>query len=537
MNDKSQRRLAAILAADVVGYSRLMDAEEARTLAGLRALRQEMLEPCVAEHRGAVVKRMGDGWLVEFASVLDAVNCAVVVQHRLAEHDFIKLRMGIHVGDIVHEGEDIYGTGVNVAARLEAICRPGGICISDRVFHEVKRKLEVAFVDGGTPSLKNIEDPIQVYHLADGADEPTPSSSANAKAETVQTGKPRVAVRDLQAIGVNAELEALAQGLRQGLVDGLAKSTALTVAASEIDGCDFLLTGTARAAGERLRLSFTLTDLESASQIWSERYERRLDDIFDLEDEVAQAVVYAARLRMKAAESQLLRDRENADLSVTDLLTKAAGYLGQWISEGPAALDTLAVALEKAPENTMAHAMTAGALVYMSDFSPIGLSRESRERIELHLGRAVSLRGAGFFEHLIKGIAEADLNLDFAEAKVQFETALQYSPGLMPAEIALVNANCHLGGREDGLQRLRHLVANDRTGPHRFRQARELAVCLAMFGRDAEAAEVMRRIGAQQSDLRRNQLILAATLALAGDIVAAEAAVAALTEDFPDLSI
>lgn len=534
---RAQRRLAAILAADVVGYSRLMDAEEMRTLAGLRALRQETLEPCVADHRGAVIKRMGDGWLIEFASVLDAVNCAVAVQQRLADHDFLKLRMGIHVGDIVHEDEDIYGAGVNVAARLEAIARPGGICISDKVFDEVKRKMDVCFTDGGLQSLKNIEDSVRVYHLANGAAEEAAPPLADAKPEAAQTGKPRVAVRELQVIGMDPEVEALAQGLRPGLLDGLAKSTALTVAASENDGCDFLLTGTARTAGGRLRLSFTLTDIASASQIWSERYDRRMGDIFDLEDEIAQAVVYTVRLQLKAAEFQLLKDTDNAELSVPDLLSKAAGYLVRWDNEGFTALDTLAAAIEKVPENAMAHAMMANALLYLDDLSPMDLSRERADRIAFHIDKAISLPGARYFEHLVKGIIEADLNMDFVAAKVHLETALQYSPGLVPAEIALANANCHLGGSEDRLQTLRQMVATDRTGPHRFRQARELAVCLVMFGHEAEAAEIMRRIGAQWPDLKRNQLILAATLALAGDIDAAGASVAALLKEFPDLSI
>lgn len=532
-----QRRLAAILAADVVGYSRLMDEDEARTLGGLRALRQETLEPCVADHRGAIVKRMGDGWLVEFASVLDAVNCAVAVQRRLADYAFLKLRMGIHVGDIVHEDEDIYGTGVNVAARLQAIARPGGLCVSDKVFDEVKRKLDVAFTDGGRQPLKNIEDSVQVYHLANGSEEEPPPPPASANPEEAHANKPRVAVRELQVIGANAELEALAQGLRPGLLDGLAKSTALTVAASERDGCDFLLAGTARAAGERLRLSFVLTDLANATQVWSERYDRRMHDVFDLEDEIAQAVVYAVRLQLKAAEFQLLKDKDDAELSVPDLLSKAAGYLVRWSSEGSAALDTLATALEKAPDNTMAHAMTASALYYLSDFSPMDLSRERADRIAFHTGKAISLPGAGPFEHLVKALIEADLNGDFAAAKVQLETALQYSPGLVPAEIALANVDCHLDAGEARLETLRQMIATDRTGPHRFRHARELAVCLVMFGREAEAAEVMRRITAHRPDLRRNQLVLAATLALAGDIDAAKATVAALLTEFPDLSI
>lgn len=532
-----QRRLAAILATDVVGYSRLMDADEARTLAGLRALRQEMLEPCVRDHRGEVVKRMGDGWLIEFASVLDAVNCAVAVQQRLADHDFLKLRMGIHVGDIVHEDEDIYGAGVNLAARLEAIARPGGICISDKVFDEVKRKLDVPFIDGGLQSLKNIEDSVRVYHLANGSQEEAGAPRARPEQKEAQRGKPRVAVQDLQLAGANAELEALAQGLRSGLLDGLTKSPAVTVAASESDDCDFLLSGTARMAGERLRLSFSLTDVANATQIWSERYDRRMDDIFDLEDEIPQAVVYAMRLQLKVAEFEQLKDRDNAELSVPDLLSKAAGYLVRWSGEGSAALETLAAALEKAPQNTMAHAMTANALIYQNDSSPMDLPRESVEWIAFHAGKAISLPGAGSFEHLVKGLAEADLNRDFAAAKLQLETALQYSPGLAPAEIALANVDCHLDGGEDRLDRLRQMIAIDRTGPHRFRQARELAVCLVMFGREAEAAEIMRRITVQRPNLKRNQLILAATLGLAGEIDAARAIVATLLAEFPDLSI
>jgi adenylate cyclase len=443
--------------------------------------------------------------------------------------------MGIHVGDIVHEGEDIYGGGVNVASRLEAIARPGSVCISDKVFDEVKRKLEFRFVDGGPQSLKNIEDPVRVFHLANGPDEA--QQPADATPAVPQSAKPRVAVRELEVIGTNAELQALARGLRPGLLDGLAKSTALTVAASENDGADFFLAGTARAAGDRLRLSFTLTDIASASQIWSERYDRRIDDIFDLEDEIAQAVVYTVRLQLKTAEFQSLKDRKDAELSVPDLLSKAAGYLVKWETSGTTALDTLDMALEKAPGNAMAHAMKASGLYYMAEFSPLHLSDEDAAQIMSHIDTAISLPGAGFFEHIVKGFFEADLNRDFAAAKVELQTSLQYTPGMTPAEIALANAECYLGGNEDRLQALSQMIATDRTGPHRFRQSRELAVCLVMFDRTAEAAETMRRIGAQRPALKRNQLILAATLALAGDIDAARTTAAALLAEFPDLSL
>lgn len=183
------RHLAAVLAADIVDYSRLMDEHEIATLAALRQLRSDILEPAVTEFHGIIIKRMGDGWLAEFGSILDAMTCAVYIQRQLATHGSLKIRIGVHLGDIIHDGEDIYGGGVNIAARLESIANVGGICISKIVYDAVKREMDLNFIDGGAQRLKNIKEPIKVYHCGFGT-EPTSVVSTSDRADPGRgTGK------------------------------------------------------------------------------------------------------------------------------------------------------------------------------------------------------------------------------------------------------------------------------------------------------------------------------------------------------------
>lgn len=307
-----QRRLAAILAADVVGYSRLMEADETGTLSALKARRSDVLAPLVAEHHGRLVKVMGDGVLVEFGSAVNAVQCAVELQRRteeanaaLPEARRIRLRVGLNLGDVIVEGSDLYGDGVNVAARLEALAVPGGICLSGSIHDQVKRKLDVRVEDLGPRPLKNIAEPVQVYRVVLDA-EPVQRTET---ALLALPAKPSIAVLPFTNMGGDAE-DVFVDGLTEDLITDLSRNGELFVIArhstfaykgKSVDvrvvardlGVRYVLEGSARRAAGRVRINAQLIDAIGGDHVWAERFDRDLEDIFAVQDEVTQRIVEA----------------------------------------------------------------------------------------------------------------------------------------------------------------------------------------------------------------------------------------------------
>jgi len=306
-----ERRLAAILAADVAGYSRLMGADEEGTLAALKALRRELADPKIKEHRGRIVKTTGDGLLIEFASVVDAVRCAVEVQREMAERNDdvlpdrrIEFRMGINLGDIIKDGRDIHGDGVNVAARLEALAEPGGICVSRVVRDEVRDKLAFSFEDMGEQQVKNIARPVRVYRVHDRAvpiAEPLPAPPQPLPLPD----KPSVAVVPFANMSSDPEQEFFSDGIAEDIITALSRYPSLFVVARNssftykrraVDvkqvgrelGVRYILEGGLRKAGNRIRVTAQLVEAETGRHVWAEHYDRDLADIFALQDEITE---------------------------------------------------------------------------------------------------------------------------------------------------------------------------------------------------------------------------------------------------------
>ncbi len=317
------RKIAAILVSDVVGYSRLAGADEDRILARLRALRSDLIDPTIAVHNGRVVKRTGDGSLVEFRSVVDAVRCAIEVQNAMVERNAglpaerrIEFRVGIHLGDVVEESDgDLMGDGVNIAARLEGICEPGSICLSEQAYWQVKARLDLAIDDRGAVHLKNITDPVHVYSLQVGARTPAPSA---AQAEPVKReeslprlalpDKPSIAVLPFQNMSGDAEQEYFADGMVEDIITGLsrikwlfviARNSSFVYKGKAVDirqvgrelGVRYVLEGGVRKAGDRLRISAQLIEAETGAHLWADRYDGALEDVFDLQDQITDKVV------------------------------------------------------------------------------------------------------------------------------------------------------------------------------------------------------------------------------------------------------
>jgi adenylate cyclase len=321
-----QRRLTAILAVDVAGYARLMGVDEEGTLSRLNAHRREFLEPKIAEHRGRIVKRTGDGILIEFASAVDATRCAVEIQRGMNERNAavpqdkrIELRIGINVGDIIIEDGDIFGDGVNIAARLEGIAVPGGICISDDAYRQVRDKLDANFQDAGEQELKNIARPVRVYQLQPGGD-------AQGAPALALPDKPSIAVLPFQNMSGDPEQDYFCDGMVEDVITGLsrikwlfviARNSSFTYKGRAIDvkqagrelGVRYMLEGSVRKAGNRVRITSQLVEAETGRHLWAERYDRPMEDIFAVQDEITLSVVGAIEPNLLQAEIERVKQK------------------------------------------------------------------------------------------------------------------------------------------------------------------------------------------------------------------------------------
>jgi len=339
-----ERRLAAILAVDVAGYSRLMGADEEGTLAALRAVRRELGDPKIAEHRGRIVKTTGDGLLAEFASVVDAVRCAVEVQREMiarnagvASEKRIEFRVGIHQGDIIVEDGDIFGDGVNLAARLEGLAEPGGICVSRVVRDEVRDKLDLAFDDLGEQRVKNITRPVRTYRVALGA---SSRAALPVEAPLPLPDKPSLVVLPFQNMSGDPEQEYFVDGMVEEITTAIARlpwlfviarNSAFTYKGKPVNvkqvaqelGVRYVLEGSVRKAGNRVRITGQLIDTITGAHIWADRFDGALDDIFDLQDRVASSVAGAIEPKLRQSEIERASRKPTANLTAYDLYLRA----------------------------------------------------------------------------------------------------------------------------------------------------------------------------------------------------------------------
>ena len=333
-----ERRLTAILAADVVGYSRLMAEDEEATLSLVQAHRADLFDPKVAENNGRIIKLMGDGTLVEFSSVIDAVNCAIAIQSALAETgSTIRLRIGINLGDVILESGDIYGDGVNIAARLESLADPGGVCISDSVHQIIRGKIDIAFSDMGEQTLKNIDQSVRVWQWLERA---TASTTKTDSEPLELPDKPSIAVLPFSNMSGDPEQEFFADGMTEDIITELSRfeelfviawNTSFTykgqrVTAKEVAeelGIQFVLEGSVRKAGQKVRISAQLINGRDGSHIWAERYDGHLEDVFDLQEQVTSQVVSGIALQINEAEMARMGQREGKFDSAYELAWSA----------------------------------------------------------------------------------------------------------------------------------------------------------------------------------------------------------------------
>ncbi len=383
MVEQVERRLAAVLAADVAGYSRLMGADEEGTLARLKAIRKSLVDPAIAAHRGRVVKTTGDGMLVVFASAVDAARSAIEVQRSMSSENAgvqqdsrIEFRIGIHIGDIMIDDSDIFGDGVNIAARLEGIARPGGVCISDDAYRQIRGKVEMACDDLGPQVLKNIAEPMRVWQVEfdqDAARALTERAPALALPD-----KPSIAVLPFQNMSGDPEQEYFADGIVEEIITALSRFKMLFVIARNssfaykgraVDikqvgrelGVRYVLEGSVRKAAGRVRITGQLIDAANGSHLWADRFEGDLNDVFALQDEVTSKVVSAIQPKLLQTEIELAARRRTGNLSAHDLFLRSLPHFYAVTREGMLqAKELLARALELDPRYGAAASLAAG---------------------------------------------------------------------------------------------------------------------------------------------------------------------------------
>ena len=452
--DRLQRRLAAILSADVVGYSRLMGMDEAGTLSRLNALRRELIDPAIAAHSGRIVKLMGDGALVEFASAVDAVTCAIEIQRQLREHDAggseanpIQFRIGINVGDIIIEGEDILGDGVNIAARIEGIAEPGGISISEDAWRQVQGKVATNFVDAGEQSLKNIARPVRVYRLDLAPKAAT--ASVVLRPMPAQSDKPSIAVLAFNNMSGDPEQEYFSDGISEDIITDLSKLSELHVIARNssftykgkpVDvkqvgrelGVHYVLEGSVRKAGNRVRVTGQLIDAASGAHIWADRFDRDLTDIFAVQDELTREIIAALKVKLTPGKKERLMRRNTIDEEAYDFFLR--GRERAWLttrSGNVEARNLLGRAVAINPDFAAAHAFIGFTHVndYINGWAEVP---ERSLQIGLEIAeRAVQLDEAepqghyvlavalGFNRQIDRGLAEARRSVALAPSFAQ----------------------------------------------------------------------------------------------------------------------
>jgi len=550
------RRVTAILAVDVVGYSRLMGTDDEGTLAQLKAHRRDLLDPKIKEHQGRIVKTTGDGMLAEFASVVDALRCVTEVQRdmrvrnaEVPEEKRIEFRAGLNVGDIIIDGDDIYGDGVNVAARLENMAEPGGICVSGRVYEDTHGKLDIMFEYEGEQQLKNIAWPVRVYRVRlDGG-------AVVARPPLALPNKPSIAVLAFDNLSGDPDQEYFADGMVEEIIMALsrmrwlfviARNSSFTYKRRAVDvkqigrelGVRYVLEGSVRKAGNKVRIAGQLIDTSTGTHLWADRFEGSVEDIFELQDRVTESVVGAISPRLEQAEIERALRKPTERLDAYDYYLRGVAGIHLWTKEGnQEALSHFYGAIERDPNFASAFGMAARcygqrkASGWLTDPSHEIAEATRLARRAAALGRedAVALCTAGF------GLAYVSGELDDGTALI--DRAIVLNPNLAWAWYFSGWTKLWIGEPDEAIERESHAMRLSPQDPHIFNMQAATAYAHFMAGRSAEAVSwaetALREHPEHMSALR----ILSASCAMVGRLEQAQKAVARICELDPALRL
>jgi TolB-like protein/class 3 adenylate cyclase len=553
--ERVERRLTAVLAVDIAGYSRLMGADEEGTLARLKDHRRALVDPKIAEHHGRIVKTTGDGLLAEFASVVDAVRCAVDIQRGMPGRNDdqppdkqIAFRMGINVGDIIIDGGDIYGDGVNVAARLEGIADPGGICVSGRVQEDAQGRVDIDFEDAGEQQLKNIARPVRIYRVRLG------SPTARAGPVLALPDKPSIAVLPFGNLSGDPEQEYFADGIVEEIITALsrmhwlfviARNSSFTYKGRAVDvkqvgrelGVRYVLEGSVRKSGNRVRITGQLIDASTGAHLWADRFEGGLEDVFDLQDQVTAKVVGAVAPKLEQAEIERAKRKPTESLDAYDYFLRGMAGIHRWTREANnEALQMFYRAIELDPNFASAYGMAArcysqrkssGWVTDWKEHEIAETARLARRAAELGRDDAIAL--------CMAGVALAYVVGDLDDGAALIDRALLLNPNLAWAWIFSGWVKVWLGEPEIAIEHLARAMRLSPNDSHTFQI--QMAISSAHFfaGRYAEASSWAEASAREQPNHLGAACTAAASAALAGRMSAAEKAMARVRQLHPAL--
>jgi adenylate cyclase len=507
------RRLTAILAADVAGYSRLMGADEEGTHERLKAHLRELVDPKIKEHRGRIVKNTGDGFLAEFASVIDAVRCAAEVQRGMADRNAatppeerIEFRVGINLGDVIAEGEDIFGDGVNIAARLEGLSEPGGVLVSNTVHDHVRDRLPFAFEDLGEQQVKNIARPVRVYRVRDRAI-PLGETWPGSAQPLPLPDKPSIAVLPFQNMTGDAEQDYFVDGIVEEITTAIsrlpwlfviARNSSFTYKGRAVDvkqvarelGVRYVLEGSIRRAGNRVRISGQLIDTETSAHIWADRFDGALDDIFDLQDQVAGSVIGAIEPKLRSSEIARASRKPTDSLDAYDLYLRALGEHYKFTPESMReAIELLERALVIDPSYAPAAALMGPCRIaqriqgwhLLSDQERADVVRLARQAIATGKDDPDALSGAGLTIAYLAG--------DHAAAARAIDRALALNPNSAGAWLVRGWVECWQNRPGPAIQAVERAMRLNPLGQESQGLKTQLAVAHLAAGRYEEAKD------------------------------------------------
>ena len=557
---RAQRRLAAIMAADVVGYSGMMEADEEGVRARLRGLRAELIDPRIAADGGRIVKTMGDGMLVEFPSAVDAVRNALdisaAVRRRnadLAENERIEFRIGINVGDIIVEADDIHGDGVNVASRLEGLCNPGEVFVSGTVYEHTTGKLEASFDDLGEQTVKNIARPIRVYRvraLSEGAADTVRSQSARL----ALPDKPSIAVLPFDNMSGDPEQEFFADGVVESITAALSRIRAFFVIARNSAfaykgravnvrqigrelGVAYVLEGSVQRAGARVRITVQLIDTEGGVHLWAQKYDGALDDIFDLQDRITEQVAGALEPSIRLAEIERVQRKRPQDLGAYDYTMRAMRHV--WMLEKDEASQAL-VLLEKAltidPDYPLALALAGWCWAQRSVYNWVDDIGLAKANALAHAEKAANLSSDDPLILAVLGAVHTFAR-NFGAARVLLERAVTIDPNAAWALSRLGWLEAYADRPEAARGYFERALRLSPLDPMNFNNYVGLGSARQVAGQDSEAADFFLRALQERPNAHWIHRNLAAALHAAGRMAEAEASRAVLRTTHPDLTV
>jgi adenylate cyclase len=562
--ERVERRLAAVLAADVAGYSRLMGRDEERTLTNLKSFRKTLVDPAIAAHRGRIVKTSGDGMLVEFASAVDAARCAVEVQREMAQQNIgvpselrIEFRIGIHVGDIIIDDNDIFGDGVNIAARLEGIAKPGGVCISDDAHRQIRGKVDIPFDDLGEQTLKNIAEPMRAWHMrltSQTAPAIQSSSSPIQPQALTLPDKPSIAVLPFDNMSAETGQDYLADGIVEAITAALscirsffviARNSAFTYKGRATNARDigkelgvaYLLEGSVQKAGNRLRIIVQLIETEGGAHVWSSRFDGAIDEFFDLEDRITEQVAGALQPSIRIAEIERSRRKRPQDLSSYDYTMRAMPHVWALEKEESAkALELLEKALAIDPEYPLALSLAGWCHAQRSVYNWADDIAGSQVMARSLAERAADLNGDDPVILAVLGAVHTFVR-NYGTARVLLERALALDPNGAWAWSRLGWLENYADQPQKAIGNFERALRLSPIDPMNFNNYVGIGSAHEVAQEYDEAVSFYRRALEERRNARWIYRNLASSLSGAGRIEEGKQAFAEMTRNYPDLTV